>query len=153
MVGTQAMHSQPRKRGGGNALIFNDVMKLYFNRHISRYHLKYSIIKRYLLKHFHFATQNYIKNQNAITFTLYINNELAAFMSGVIGINNEYVVPRLSINDKYKFYSPGNILILEAVKYLIKNSNVEVLDLSQGTESYKYKLGGCEHYTYSSANE
>ena len=65
---------------------------------------------------------NYIKNHNGLTIALYIDGKLASFMSGMLGRQNEYVVPRLSINDEYGFYSPGMILINEAIKYFEINN-------------------------------
>lgn len=126
---------------------FNDVIDLYCKRHESRYKLKYNIIKRYLLKHYHFATENYKKLPTAITFGLYINNTLAAFMSGLISKRDEFIVPRLSINNDFAFFSPGILLINEVIKYFISSTKIICMDLSQGEENYKYKMGGIKHYT------
>ncbi len=131
---------------------FDDIMELYISRHIKRYNLKYNFVKRWLLKHFHFATQNYIKCKSAVTFALFIDNKLAAFMSGLKSQAGEYIVPRLSINDEFKFYSPGMILINETIKHLIANENIHTLDLSQGEEEYKYRMGGIKHYTHNFLN-
>lgn len=127
---------------------FNDVINLYCKRHEKKYNVKHSFIKQYLLKHHHFATENYKKSANAITFGLYIDGKLASFMSGIVSMQNEFIVPRLSINDDLLFYSPGMILINEVIKYLINNTEINVLDLSQGEEEYKYKMGGSQHLTY-----
>ena len=53
---------------------------------------------------------------------LCIDGQLAAFMSGMLGLKHEYVVPRLSINDEFGFYSPGMLLLNEAVKYFMKET-------------------------------
>lgn len=82
-----------------------------------------------------------------MTITLDIDGTLAAFMSGLVK-DNVFVVPRLSINNEYRRYSPGIILINEAIKYFISDTKITILDLSQGQESYKYNMGGKEHYTY-----
>ncbi len=136
---------------GGNFSknLYNPVTDLYINRHITRYGLTYSPIKKYLLKKHHFATQNYIYNKNAITFILYIENEIASFMSGLICKTGKYIVPRLSINNKYTFFSPGILLINEVIKYFSNNNpKVNAIDLSEGEEEYKYKMGGVTHYSY-----
>lgn len=70
-------------------------------------------------------------------------------MSGMLGLRNEYVVPRLSINDEFGFYSPGMLLLNETVKHFIAETDVRHLDLSQGEEPYKYKMGGEAHRTHS----
>ena len=127
---------------------FDDIINLYSKRHEIRYKVKHNFISQFLLKHYHFATENYKKSANAITFGLYINDKLAAFMSGIKSKQNEFIVPRLSINDDFSFFSPGMLLINEVIQYLINNSKINVLDLSQGEESYKYKMGGIIHYTF-----
>lgn len=69
-------------------------------------------------------------------------------MSGLTSLSGEYIIPRLAINDKYKSYSPGILLINETIKFLISNNKIHTLDLSQGEEEYKYKMGGVKHYSY-----
>lgn len=83
-----------------------------------------------------------------MTIALYIDGQLAAFLSGMTdGVR--LVVPRLSINDEYRRYSPGAMLISEAIKMLASQSTIRVLDLSKGEEPYKYQLGGRIHKAYS----
>ena len=118
---------------------FNDVINLYCKMHEKKYNVKHSFIKQYLLKHHHFATENYKKSANAITFGLYIDGKLASFISGIVSMQNEFIVPRLSINDDLLFYSPGMILINEVIKYLINNTEINVLDLSQGKKNINIK--------------
>ena len=121
---------------------------LYNARHATRYGVKTSCLKRWFLLHQSFATLNYTKNKNGLTLALYIDGKLAAFMSGMLGKKQEYVVPRLSINDDFGFYSPGMLLLNEAIKYFIAETDVRHLDLSQGEEPYKYKMGGELHITH-----
>lgn len=132
-----------------DSTFFNGIINLYCKRHENRYDVKHNFIKQWLLKHCHFATENYKKSANAISFGLYINGKLAAFMSGIMSKQNEFIVPRLSINDDFSFFSPGMILITEVIKFLIENTNINCLDLSQGNEKYKYQMGGINHYTKS----
>lgn len=134
--------------GTKDSTFFNDIINLYSKRHKKKYNVKHNFIKQYLLKHHHFATENYKKSAKAITFGLYINGKLAAFMSGITSKQSEFIIPRLSINDDFSFYSPGMILINEVIKYLINNTEIKILDLSQGEEEYKYKMGGTQHITY-----
>ena len=97
--------------------------------------------------HQSFATRNFIENNKCLTLGLFIDGRLAAFMSGLLGSKNEYVVPRLSIDDEFGFYSPGMLLVNEAIKYFIEKTKIRHLDLSQGDEPYKYKMGGTKHNT------
>ena len=52
------------------------------------------------------------------------------------------VIPRLAIDDQFRFYSPGYLLICETMKYLLENnSSIKNIDLCRGTEKYKTDLG------------
>lgn len=84
---------------------------------------------------------------NRCILVLYINGSMAAFMSGLSG-NDRLIIPRLSIDETLKRYSPGMLLVVESIKYLIKSTDIRVLDLSQGQEQYKYNLGAVEHLSY-----
>lgn len=133
---------------GEDAIDYQPFIELYSKRHATRYSVQTSHIKKWFLVHQSFATLNYTNNTNGMTIALYIDGQLAAFMSGMIGNKNEYVVPRLSINDEFGFYSPGMLLINEAVKYFMTETDIRHLDLSQGEEPYKYKMGGETHLTH-----
>ena len=134
--------------GGGNSLPINELINLYCLRHEGRYGVKTSILKRWFLKTQNFATRFYKYAPNALTFYLAIDGKAAAFMSGLYEADR-IIVPRLSISDEFKRYSPGMIMVCEAIKYLIANTKIQILDLSQGEEAYKYKLGGTPHISYS----
>lgn len=136
-------------RGGSKSFNYRPFIELYCKRHSHRYGVETSRIKKWFLLNQSFATLNYTKNNQGLTIALYIDGHLAAFMSGLLGMKNEYVVPRLSINDDFAFYSPGMLLINEAVKFFILKTDVRHLDLSQGEEPYKYKMGGEAHFTHS----
>lgn len=129
------MHTKLEILTGGDFVKkqYKKVLDLYITRHRIRYGVTYSPFKEYLLKNHHFATQNYIYHKKAITFILYIGNEIAAFMSGVIIKQGIYIVPRLSIDEKYKFYSPGILLINDVVRYFSQTNdlNVNAIDLSE----------------------
>lgn len=56
-------------------------------------------------------------------------------------------MPRLAIDDNYRFYSPGYVLLAETLKYLGANTEVHELDLSRGEEKYKLDLGGTPYKT------
>ncbi len=81
---------------------------------------------------------------------LYIDGELAAFLSGLSNSDgSRIVVPRLSMNSKFDFYDPGIVLLCETVEYLCRKHPNTELDLSRGNEKYKYAMGGTTHYNYS----
>lgn len=71
---------------------------------------------------------------------LYINNKMAAFCSGYLR-GGRYVIPRLSINMDYKFYSPGILLLNELTKKAYNASELQIIDLALGIEKYKIQMG------------
>lgn len=125
----------------------DQVIDLYCQRHGQRYGVKTGRLKKWFLKSQSFATRYYRFAPNAMTFILYIDKQPAAFLSG-LSAGNRLVVPRLSIDDKFRRYSPGMLLVIETIKFLQQHSSIEVLDLSQGDEAYKYQLGACQHLSY-----
>ena len=78
-----------------------------------------------------------------------IDGEVAAFMFGYINQRNHSLeIPKLAINEKFGFYSPGMLLVDNTVKYLANNTSIKNLDLCRGTEQYKLKMGGKIYPTY-----
>ena len=72
------------------------------------------------------------------------------FLSGLISRDGTTVViPRLSIDNQYRFYSPGYILLAETLHWLDSNTTCRCLDLSRGDEQYKIDMGGIKYYTAS----
>lgn len=81
---------------------------------------------------------------------LYIDGELAAFLSGLRNSDDSrIVVPRLSMNGRFEFYDPGIILLRETAEYLCREYPNTELDLSRGNEKYKYTMGGKPHFNHS----
>ena len=82
---------------------------------------------------------------------LFFNEKPVAYMAGAFSKDGkDFVVPMLFSNNDYIRYSPGIVLINEAVKLLLSRGT-ESLDLARGTESYKYAMGGKDHLNYSLA--
>lgn len=122
---------------------FDQMLALYYQRHAERYGENTSKMKMWYVKHLNFVTKSLQKLHSAMNVMLYIDNELAAFMGGFSNQGDGgYVVPRLSIQGTYGFYSPGMLLVNETARYLIDRTDKRNLDLSLGTESYKVKMGG-----------
>lgn len=130
----------------------NECMKLYCNRMIEKFGkntLSHPLL--YLSQRFFNPINNCLKKlDNQFHALLYIDDELAAFMSGFYNCDNtRLVVPKLAFNSKYKFYEPGNIMIKETAEYLQRFCDNFELDLSRGDEKYKFAMGGEEHFNYS----
>lgn len=129
-----------------NSQIWKEVNDIYCTRQIENYGAEKGLrLKNSIFKHDSLSLRY---NENLFAAILYYNQVISAVFMGLIDNNgNRIVVPRLAINNEYSRYSPGNQLINEAIKYLIENTNVRTLDLSRGTEKYKYMMGGTEYFT------
>lgn len=125
----------------------SQIIDIYCERHSSRYNVKTSKLKKFYLKHFDFSTKCQQKYKN-IYCLLYINDKIAAFMSGLINEKDESVIiPRLSIVEDFYRYSPGIVLINETAKKFEKFPSLNNLDLSKGNETYKTVMGGIVYET------
>lgn len=129
--------------------VLDSTIDLYCKRHKERYGVTTSKIKKLYLKKLDFSTYIQRKSKNNIYATLFINGNLAAFMSGVLDFSNRSaVIPRLSINNDFSKYSPGIVLINEMAKVIINDKSIDCLDLSKGDEKYKYQMGGKEYKSF-----
>lgn len=69
-------------------------------------------------------------------------DEMISFLCGFLTHDRRiYSLPRLAINEKYNYYTPGCILMAEVLKYLKAGGVTEHLDMSRGDEQYKFKMG------------
>jgi CelD/BcsL family acetyltransferase involved in cellulose biosynthesis len=126
---------------------FSEEMQLYFKRHEQRYGLHTSFLKRWYLKHLNYSSRSLRNHKDAVHAMIYIDGTLVGFMAGYLK-DNRWIIPRLSINADYRFYSPGIILIDKAIKHMF-DQGIKLLDLAQGNEPYKYQMGGTCVKSYS----
>ena len=120
--------------------LMNRLIDIYIKRHDERYNVRTSTLKSAYLRYMDFSTRALMKNPRALH--IYISGEIAGFCSGYID-RDAFIVPRLSIDNDFSRYSPGYLLINEAIKrFGINNSRIRYIDLSEGTEKYKLDLGG-----------
>ncbi len=129
--------------------LWNEVLRIHKKRYLLRDGIKENPIRNYIHRK-HDPTEIALRNhKDNIVFLLKIDNTFSAYFVGFISNDRkEVVVPRLSIDDDAKFYSPGVIMIAEAVKYLSENTDIRAIDLCHGEQSYKYTMGGAEHTNY-----
>lgn len=131
-------------------IFFKEMIDLYVKRHKEHYSVNTSYLKYLYLRTINYSTVNLKTLNNACSFMVFIDNELAAFMSGYIdNLRGSFVIPRLSINSLFKFYSPGIVLINEGIVFCRKFLSITNLDLGRGGEQYKYVMGGRTHLTHS----
>lgn len=134
---------------------WNKLTATYLQRLLTKY--KKRKAGSFFYKFYKTAYYKYIKHDslslrragNAFHAALFVQGECMCFMSGFA--NHEetrVVIPRLAIQDAYRFYSPGYLLICETMKWLINHSSIREIDLSRGTERYKTDLGGKFYHTH-----
>lgn len=126
--------------------IYRECLDMYVNRQLTKYHNKGVRIKRIMrglrYKYIKFDSTSLYSDSNAILVALQINGTLAAYMGAFSSYDGKsVVVPRLAIDERFKFYSPGYLMLCEVIKFLTENTDVESLDLSRGLEKYKMDLG------------
>jgi len=124
----------------------NQLNKIYLNRRASRYN-NMSFIKKVLFKISDRIADVCFGLNSSFHACLSLNNTPVAFMAGLVN-GKELIVPRLAINDKYSRYSLGIVLVNETIK-VIQQKGFTCLDLSAGTETYKFQMGGQSHICYS----
>ncbi|MDV3428577.1 MAG: GNAT family N-acetyltransferase, partial [Bacillota bacterium] len=129
----------------GESLI-NEMMSLYSVRRIE----KNSKLNRQYSKFLEDAMEN---AKNNFLSLCYVDEKLAAFNWGLISTTNDIYLIIVAIDSNFKKYSIGNLLIYNTLCDLMKENcsnqfKYNYYDLSRGTELYKYKLGGIEHYYY-----
>ena len=124
----------------------DEFLDLYLVRQSLKYKGGKKLHQLYLSK-FNYITNSLI-NDHSIMMEIRIDDELAAFMQGTLNSDwSEYEIPRLAINDKFAFFSPGMILVNEAIKYMMGNTDIKIFNLCRGDEKYKYDMGGENYYT------
>ena len=86
------------------------------------------------------AMQSVRQLPSARLYVLEIDTQPAAFMI-VYKHRNHLLMPKLAIDSSYSRYSPGILMIMEAVKEWL-NEGIVDFDLCRGDERYKKEVGG-----------
>lgn len=126
----------------------DEIQSLSSKRHYERYGSKTSFPKKLFMKYLSYASIMYKKTPYSLSFLLYINDKPAAMMNGLIK-GNHYIIPRLAIDAEFKRYSPGMILVNEAIKSLLSYNDTVIFDLSYGQEQYKFDFGAESYSCFS----
>jgi CelD/BcsL family acetyltransferase involved in cellulose biosynthesis len=130
-----------------------ELMVLYMRRLFAKYK-RYKGIKlwyeRFVYQYAKHDTKSLFTQENQFHVILYIDGKMAGFMNCFKDYaNTRIVVPRLAINEEFRFYSPGYIMLCETIKHLTEKTPIRILDLSRGNEKYKFDLGGQAYETMS----
>lgn len=120
--------------------------RLYCDRQNSRYshtRTKFAQLKKWYAQQIVNYTTLAKDSPDLILAVLYIDNEIAAFMRGYFKHDRSSIeLPRLAINEKFGWYSPGLVMLNETAKFFLSSTNVRGIDLCRGTEKYKLDMGG-----------
>ncbi|MCF0125598.1 MAG: GNAT family N-acetyltransferase [Clostridia bacterium] len=127
--------------------IFSQIIDLYQQRHNIAYGIKTGWFKGFYLKHFNYSSRCLKTSAESLHAILYIDGKMASFCSGYLR-EGRYIIPRLSMNTNYKFYSPGILLINELAKHAFADICISKIDLALGNEKYKLQMGGKVIYSY-----
>lgn len=127
--------------------VAKDTKQLYIDRQMKNYSQELSLLRkikhRFAIQYIRHDNFSLYRNKDSVNASLYIDGKIAAFWGGIINKKgHRVVIPRLAIDDSFRFYSPGYILICETLKYVLDNTNIKNIDLCRGTEKYKTDLGG-----------
>ncbi|MBR1801834.1 GNAT family N-acetyltransferase [Candidatus Saccharibacteria bacterium] len=123
-------------------------LELYIKRQLKTYVTERASTYAFRTKHFQYLSVSSRINPNAFFAVLKMNGEIAAFMEGFYNpFDKSIEIPRLAMNDKMRFYSPGMILVNEVIKKYIKDKKVLSLNLLRGNEPYKFAMGGKSYRT------
>lgn len=87
-----------------------------------------------------------VKNTDYSLGILEMDGKTAAYFFG-FEREKKIEINRVVINDEFKFYSPGMLLLNEYIKKGI-SENLKEVDLTVGDEKYKFDLGGITHQIF-----
>lgn len=120
----------------------NELLDLYVTRQLKHYKRSGGILYKQFAKYIDIGTlaQKYLGEKEQ-TFCLTIDGKVAAYFDAFIE-QGGLIIPRLAIVESFNRYSPGIVLLNEAIKYIFEKGNVSYIDLTHGDEKYKSVMGG-----------
>lgn len=156
---------------GGDRPVPKDVWNLLMKTYYARFHNKYKRgvfsdetkggILVQAAKYIHYRTIKklwfYNKHdshsipelENSRIYVLWNGDDMIAFCCGFLTHDRKICsYPRLAINEKYNYYTPGCVLLAEVLQYYMREGVTEHLDLSRGDEQYKFKMGAILYHTH-----
>lgn len=121
------------------------LLEIYIERQLNKYKKFGKSFYKYFVTNIDIGTKAENFDDLEDVFILLIDGDIAAFFDAIY-YHEIIVVPRLCIVEEYSRYSPGIILLNEAIKMLLGNSKIKQIDLTHGNEQYKKSMGGKEFY-------
>ena len=119
---------------------------VYLDRQESRYRNR-GLLARLFFQHGSYVALS-VPGEGAFFAALEIDGCIAAYMEGYVNAARRSLeVPRIAMNAAFERYSPGRLLVVDAVAWLCANSDIRTIDLCRGDEKYKLDLGGTPYAT------
>ena len=136
--------------------LVNELQALYEKRrkeqNKSRKSLSYKIYKAkrdITLKKYNYHSDSMMNNPDSVVLVYKIDGELAAFGHALRWKNGKLSFMQVSFSAKFGRYSPGLLMFTDYINKSMADGSNNTLDLTVGTEKYKYDLGGQEHFVVS----
>lgn len=125
---------------------FIKIHKMCLNLYKKRLKKQYNCgVLALIMKKYDYVSKG-IMNDLGYISALNFNGRIVAFMEGFIDKKNKSIlIPRLAIDEQFKFYSPGIVLLNETIKQMYSNKEYNFLNLLRGNEKYKIAMG-CKEY-------
>ena len=126
-----------------------ELLEVYLQRSQNRYNKKFNFTSKYQYRYIHHYSVTLSCLDNSMYYILFINGTVAAFMGCFVNhAKSSLIVPRLAINDHFRRYSPGMLLLNESIKFSYYHTDIREIDLSRGVDKYKLNMGGCVYLNY-----
>ena len=129
-----------------NSEMFKSIIKLYLDRLKKYKHI--NILEKLYFSFFDSAFKSIKNVPNSQIVVVLIDGYVASF-AFLLSNKKHYVCPRLAIGSQFYKYSPGIILLEYLHNEICILNKYNSIDLMQGEEVYKIKLGGEKHHVYS----
>lgn len=117
------------------------IKKLVLSAANARYNLK---LKKNL-RRYNYITEGLQTGKNNFILLCYIGESVAGFCYGLKSGDSDITIMIVCFKEEYKRFSPGMLGIYGYLEERCRAGRPVTMDLTRGTESYKYDLGGIEH--------
>jgi CelD/BcsL family acetyltransferase involved in cellulose biosynthesis len=139
----KAIEFEPSWGEGADGAEDRALLDLYVRRQSEKYRTKGGALYAAFVRRFEIGTLVMREWEGRRgKFVLRVDGQPAAFADALEERDGRSVlVTRLAIDPRFGQYSPGMLLVVEMIRFLMEKTERRVLDLTHGTEEYKRSLG------------
>jgi len=126
----------------------DDYKKIYKQRYTEK-NTKFNVIDR-LFRNYDIYFDALNKVTNCIVGELIIDNKIASYFVSFVDYKGGIYISRITYDSTFNRYSPGILLIESLINDIYKGNikNCTFIDLTNGSEAYKYSFKAERHYTH-----